>query len=212
MTGLSAPSGLSIPDTTSAINSTTPMSQRVVHYEIDAKYDAAKHSVDATEVLTYHNLTGQALDHFPFHLYQNAFQPKATWVREAKLMGSRDMGYDKWEDKYYGSEDIKSIEVVGQGDLTKNLQFIAPDDGNKDDKTVVDVQLAKAGSGRGRLCNSRSRSRPNFPRRRLAPDGSAISCLEGSGFRKLASGGMARGTATSITTPRNSSPTSACMT
>jgi hypothetical protein len=58
----------SIPDTTLAINSTTPLSQRVVHYEIDAKYDAVKHIVDGTEVLTYHNLTGQALDHFPFHL------------------------------------------------------------------------------------------------------------------------------------------------
>src|ERR1700734_4292317 len=132
-----------IPDTTLAINSAQPMSQRVVHYEIDAKYDAAKHTVDATEVLTYHNVTGQALDHFPFHLYQNAFQPKATFVRDAKLMGSRDTGYQKWEDKFYGSEDIKSIEVVGQGDLTQNLQFIAPDDGNKDAKTVVDLHLPK---------------------------------------------------------------------
>jgi Peptidase family M1 domain len=136
--------GLAIPDTTSAINSPTAMSQRVVHYEIDAHYDATKHTVDATEVLTYHNLTGQALDHFPFHLYQNAFQPKATWVREAKVAGSRDVGYEKWEDKEYGSEDIKSFEVVGQGDLTAQLAYIQPDDGNKDDKTVVDVKVPKA--------------------------------------------------------------------
>jgi Peptidase family M1 domain len=134
---------LSIPDTTLAINSPTPMSQRVVHYEIDAKYDAAKHTIDATEVLTYHNLTGQALDHFPFHLYQNAFQPKATWVREAKTEGSRDIAYEKWEPKEYGSEEITNFEVVGQGDLTKDLQYIAPDDGNKDDKTVVDVRVPK---------------------------------------------------------------------
>jgi len=134
---------LSIPDTTLAINSTTPMSQRVVHYEIDAKYDAANHSVDATEILTYHNLTGQALDHFPFHLYQNAFQPNATFVRDSKLMGTRDTHYVQWEAKYYGSENIKNIEVVGQGDLTGNLQFIAPDDSNKDDRTVVDLRLAK---------------------------------------------------------------------
>src|SRR5579871_175115 len=140
----SSPGGaLSIPDTTLAINSSTPMSQRIVHYEIDAKYDAAKHTIDATETLTYHNLTGQALDHFPFHLYQNAFQPNATFVRDSKLMGSRDTGYTKWEDKYYGSEEIKSIEVVGQGDLTKNLHYIAPDDGNKDDKTVVDLPVTK---------------------------------------------------------------------
>src|ERR1017187_5303365 len=134
---------LAIPDTPLAINSDKPMSERVVHYEIDAKYDATKHTVDATEVLTYHNLTGQALDHFPFHLYQNAFQPKATWVREAKVEGSRDTGYDKWGEKEYGPEDIKSLEVVGQGDLTGQLPFIAPDDGNKDDKTVVDVHVPK---------------------------------------------------------------------
>src|SRR5580692_704384 len=119
------------------------MSQRVVHYEIDAKYDAAKHTVDATEVLTYHNVTGQALDHFPLHLYQNAFQPKSTWVREAKIEGSRDIAYDKWDEKKYGSEDIKNLEVVGQGDLTGQMQYIASDDGNKDDKTVVDLHLPK---------------------------------------------------------------------
>ena len=141
--GAPAAAEVLIPDTTLAINSDKPMSERVVHYEIDAKYDATTHTVDATEVLTYHNLTGQALDHFPFHLYQNAFQPKATFVRDAKLMGTRDTGYEKWEDKLYGSEDIKSIELVGQGDLTSQLRYIAPDDGNKDDKTVVDLPVPK---------------------------------------------------------------------
>jgi hypothetical protein len=134
-------STLAIPDTHTAINSNTPLSQRLVHYEIDAKYNAAKHTVDATEVLTYHNVTGQALDSFPFHLYQNAFQPTSTWVREAKIEGSRDTGYDKWEPKEYGSEEIESLVVVGQGDLTKDLHYIAPDDGNKDDKTVAEVHL-----------------------------------------------------------------------
>ncbi len=141
-TPAAGPSGtLSIPDTRLGINSDQPMSERIVHYEIDAHYDAKTHVVDATEVLTYHNLTGQALDHFPFHLYQNAFQPKATWVTEAKLMGSRDQSYAKWEDKDYGSEEIKKIEVLGQGDLTSKLHYIAPDDGNKDDKTVIDLPV-----------------------------------------------------------------------
>jgi Peptidase family M1 domain len=134
---------VSIPDTKVAINGDSPLSQRIVHYEIDAKYDAVRHVIDANEVLTYHNLTGQALDHFPFHLYQNAFQPKATWVREAKRDGSRDTTYDHWDPKQYGSEEITSIEVVGQGDLTKNLQYISPDDGNPDDKTVINLQVPK---------------------------------------------------------------------
>src|ERR1051325_5692132 len=59
----SADAGLSIPDTTLAINSPSPLSQRIVHYQIEAKYDAIKRTVDATEILTYHNLTGQSLDH-----------------------------------------------------------------------------------------------------------------------------------------------------
>jgi hypothetical protein len=132
-----------IPDTIVGINSLTPLSQRIVHYEIDAKYDANRHTIDATEVLTYHNVTGQALDTFPFHLYQNAFQPTSTWVREAKIEGSRDTGYDKWDPKEYGSEEIKSFVVVGQGDLTKDLHYIAPDDANKDDKTVTEIRLPK---------------------------------------------------------------------
>ncbi|HUN61078.1 MAG TPA: M1 family metallopeptidase [Candidatus Sulfotelmatobacter sp.] len=133
----------SIPDTVLAINSPTPMSQRIVHYQIDAKYDANKHTVDAIETLTYHNLTGQALDHFPFHLYQNAFQPNSTWIREAKRDGNRDTSYEKWDPKEYGSEEIRSIEVLGQGDLTSQLHYIAPDDGNKDDKTVIDLPVPK---------------------------------------------------------------------
>jgi len=135
--------GPTIPDTTSAINSSAPMSQRVVHYEIDAKYDAKAHSLDATETLTYHNLTGQPLDNFPFHLYLNAFQPTSTWIREGKREGTRGQTFEKWENKSYGSDEIKSFEVVGQGDFTSQLQYIHPDDDNKDDRTVVQVRLPK---------------------------------------------------------------------
>jgi hypothetical protein len=134
---------LSIPDTTSAVNSPTPLSQRVVAYDMDAKYNAKAHSLDATETLTYHNLTGQALDTFPFHLYLNAFQPTSTWMREGKRERTRGQDFEKWEPNSYGAAEIKSLEVVGQGDLTSQLQFIHPDDDNKDDRTVVQVHLPK---------------------------------------------------------------------
>ena len=140
---ITAPNSLSLPDTTLAINSPTPLSQRIVHYEIAAKYDPKTHGLDAEETLTYHNLTGQALDSFPFHLYLNAFQPTSTWVRESKRDGTRDVSFEKWDSKDNGAEDIKRFEVVGQGDLTAQLQFIQPDDGNKDDKSVVQVHLPK---------------------------------------------------------------------
>ncbi len=122
-----------------------PLSQRVVVYVIDAKYDPGKHSVDATETLTYHNLTGQPLDRFPFHLYLNAFQPKSTWVHEAHRDGNfRTTSFeDTWNPKDNGSNDVTSLEVVGMGDLTKQIKFISPDDNNPDDKTVFEVQLPR---------------------------------------------------------------------
>ena len=124
---------------------TGPLSQRVVAYAIDARYDPDKHAVDATETLTYHNLTGQALDRFPFHLYLNGFQPKATWVHEAHRDGNfRSTTFeDAWDPKHSGSSDVTSLEVVGMGDLTKQMKFVSPDDGNPDDKTVFEVQLPR---------------------------------------------------------------------
>jgi hypothetical protein len=136
-----AQTGLAIPATTSAINSATPLSQRVVAYDMEARYDAKAHSLDASETLTYHNLTGQPLDTFPFHLYLNAFEPTSTWLREGKREGTRGQNFETWDNKSYGAEEIKKFEVVGQGDFTSQLQYIHPDDDNKDDRTVVQVHL-----------------------------------------------------------------------
>jgi len=131
----------SIPDTTLAINSPTPLSVRVVHYEIDAKYDGEKHALDAIETLTYHNLTGQVLDTFPFHLYLNAFQPASSWVREAKRENTPGGVFAKWDPESNGAVEIKKFEVVDQADLTSQLEFIHPDDDNQEDKTVVQARL-----------------------------------------------------------------------
>ena len=122
-----------------------PLSQRVVAYQIDAKYDPARHTVEATETLTYRNLTGQPLDRFPFHLYLNAFQQKSTWVHEAHRDGNfRASSLDKWKPEDYGANEVTSFEVAGMGDLTKQMKFISPDDGNPDDKTVFEVKLPRA--------------------------------------------------------------------
>jgi hypothetical protein len=121
-----------------------PLSQRVVAYTIDAKYDPPKHVVEATETLTYHNLTGQPLDTFPFHLYLNAFQKKSTWMHEAHRDGNfRSSSLEEWKDSDYGSNEVTSFEVVGMGDLTRQMKFISPDDGNPDDKTVFQVKLPR---------------------------------------------------------------------
>ena len=126
------------------IAQTAPLSERVVAYQIEGAYNDKTHTLDATELLTYTNRTGVTLDRFPFHLYLNAFQPKSTWMTEAERIGQRDAEKGTaWEDKHFGSNEVKSFEVVGQGDLTKQMKFISPDDGNADDHTVFEVALPK---------------------------------------------------------------------
>ena len=123
---------------------TGPLSKRVVAYQIEAKYDPPTHTVEATETLTYHNLTGQALDIFPFHLYLNAFQPQSTWIHEAHRDGNfRTSSLEHWKPEDSGSNVVSSFEVVGMGDLTSQMKFISPDDGNPDDKTVFQVKLPR---------------------------------------------------------------------
>jgi hypothetical protein len=115
------------------------LSNRVVDYNIEAWLDVTKKTIDATELLTYRNLTGHPLQVFPFHLYMNAFQPKSTFMRERQ----RDDPSLRWEDKHLGSVELKLFEVVGMGDLTSQLQFIQPDDNNIDDRTVVQIRLPR---------------------------------------------------------------------
>jgi peptidase M1-like protein len=90
-------------------------------------------------VLTYRNLTGRPQDTFPFHLYLNAFQPTSTFMKEVH----RDRSDFEWKDKYRSSAEVKSLEVAGMGDLTSQIKFISPDDGNPDDRTVFQVKLPR---------------------------------------------------------------------
>lgn len=122
-----------------------PLSQRVVAYTIDARLDVNAKTLDAIEVLVYRNLTGQPLDTFPFHLYLNAFQPQSTWMQEAHQSGQRDWPEDRsYDDKYRGEIALRQVTVDGMGDLTSQVRFIAPDDGNKDDRTVAEIKLPRA--------------------------------------------------------------------
>jgi hypothetical protein len=115
-----------------------------VAYVIDARVDVTHMTLDATEVLRYHNFTGQPQDRFPFHLYLNAFQPESTFMQEVR----RDIGGGRfvfanfqWEEKWRGAEEIKSFVVPGVGDLTAQIHFIHPDDDNANDRTVFEVRL-----------------------------------------------------------------------
>ena len=122
-----------------------PMSTRVVAYTIDATLNAGNKSLDATETISYKNLTGQALTSIPFHLYLNAFRPESTFTHETHFNGDvRDSETDnEYPPEKLGSIAISHIEADGYGDLTSTMHFIAPDDGNLQDHTVTEVTLSR---------------------------------------------------------------------
>ncbi|WP_035353226.1 M1 family metallopeptidase [Edaphobacter aggregans] len=141
---LSAP--LALAQLSVATNSSNgePLSERVVAYTIDARLDTDKKTLDATESLTYRNLTGQPLTTFPFHLYLNAFRPQSTFTAETRATGGvRDSISDDYPAEKTGGITLAHIEADGYGDLTTSLRFTAPDDGNLEDHTVAEITLPR---------------------------------------------------------------------
>ncbi len=122
-----------------------PLSTRVVAYQIDAKINTDKKSLDATETLTYKNLTGVPLTTIPFHLYLNAFRPESSFTSETHFTGGiRDNEKDDdYPDEKRGGITISHIDADGFGDLTSAMHFIAPDDGNANDHTVTQLNLPR---------------------------------------------------------------------
>jgi hypothetical protein len=120
-----------------------PLSTRVIAYTIDARLDTDKKSLDATETITYKNLTGQTLTTIPFHLYLNAFRPESTFTRETHFSGGvRDpVAENDYPAEKLGSITISHIDADNYGDLTSAMHFIAPDDGNAEDHTVTEIPL-----------------------------------------------------------------------
>jgi hypothetical protein len=120
------------------------MSERVVGYNIDARLDTEKKTLDATETLTYRNLTGQPLTTFPFHLYLNAFRPESTFTAEMRAGGSiRGSLDDTYPPEKMGGITVSHVDADGYGDLTATLHFTAPDDGNLQDHTVAEILLPR---------------------------------------------------------------------
>jgi hypothetical protein len=70
-------------------------------------------------------------------------------MTEAERGGQRDAQRDAgWEEKHFGSNEVKSLEIVGAGggsrqDMTRQMKFISPDDGNAADRTVFEIALPK---------------------------------------------------------------------
>ena len=123
-----------------------PRSPRNASYAITARLDPGSRTITGDEILTWRNTSNAATSTLRFHLYFNAWRnSESTWLRERRLSGrlSEEPRISDW-----GWIDVTTIRVIGTdsaaGDLTKRMRFVARDDGNTADRTVMEVPLDRA--------------------------------------------------------------------
>jgi len=118
-----------------------PLSPRNANYSIAARLDPQARSISGSETIVWRNITSTPATELQFHLYWNAWRnAKSTFMRERALGGDRGSRVHAADD--WSRIDVTSITVLGR-DLAASQRFIAPDDDNADDQTVMSIPLAE---------------------------------------------------------------------
>ncbi|MCB9512437.1 MAG: M1 family metallopeptidase [Deferribacteres bacterium] len=123
------------------------LSARIANYTIDARLDADTRIVSGTEVIKWRNATSKPTQELQFHLYFNAWRnTNSSFLNSVRYRTQfRD---NEYRENDWGYQEIHSIKIKSDGgqeaaDLSAAIEYIAPDDGNQDDRTVVRVPLAQ---------------------------------------------------------------------
>ncbi|HYX21881.1 MAG TPA: M1 family metallopeptidase [Thermoanaerobaculia bacterium] len=119
--------------------SAQPFPPPIASYQITCRLDPEKKTLDANEVLTWKNATSRPAPTLRLHLYLNAFRNTlSTFWRESGGDAREGKLPDSW-----GSIEITRMTGPDGADLLPAMRFIAPDDGNPDDRTVAEVILPR---------------------------------------------------------------------
>ena len=121
-------------------------SPRNANYAISARLDPASRTLTGDELLTWRNISTKATSTLQFHLYYNAWRnSRSTWMRERVRTDQR---VAKRPESDWGWIEVTSLRIIQRGgiptDIVSQARFIAPDDGNADDRTVMEVPLTRA--------------------------------------------------------------------
>lgn len=118
------------------------VSPRNANYTIEARLHPVERQIEGHLTLEWRNTSDQALDTFPFHLYWNAFRNNlSTSARGGGSRGNPSKRRSNAE-RGYGWTSVSSIKLLTDppADLTPTLRYVQPDDGNADDRTVIEVK------------------------------------------------------------------------
>ncbi len=112
-----------------------PLSARQTYYKIDTRLNTVDKMIEGDMQTYWVNKSTDIVAEVQMHLYLNALKSsKTTFNKEAGQNADNKNEKPGWI-------DIKKITDKNGLDLKTFLQFISPDDGNKDDSTVVKINL-----------------------------------------------------------------------
>jgi hypothetical protein len=112
-----------------------PLSDRQTYYRIDARLDDSSKIVYGTMAAYWVNKSHDNVPDIQMHLYLNAFSSsRSTFYKESG-------GSPGNKDADLGWVDITEIKDRKGRDLSPLMEFISPDDGNANDKTVMKINL-----------------------------------------------------------------------
>ncbi|MBD2860389.1 M1 family metallopeptidase [Paenibacillus oceani] len=139
MSALNEPPAQALEPPAPAVNDTPkPLSKRIVEYHISVQLDTEQKTLAGAQSLTWKNPGSKPVSELVFHLYPNAFQSKkSTFLRES---GGK-LRNDQMKEDSFGHMSLESIQTEDGVDLMRSMQFIQPDDGNKQDQTLMKIRL-----------------------------------------------------------------------
>ena len=113
----------------------------VASYTIDAVLDADAREVSGSATVRWRNPSRTPAAELYIHLYLNAFANNRTTLMSG--MGEEAERFLSHTRDGWGRIDLAAIHL-GERDVTGDLQFVSPDDGNPYDQTLARLPLATA--------------------------------------------------------------------
>jgi hypothetical protein len=117
------------------------LSDRVVSYQIEAKLDPDKHTVDGRQKLTWRNRSDRPVQSVYLHLYLNAFEGEGSTFMTERRQGFAFRSAVDVEDDDWGYTELRKVQQGGQA---VPWRFVQPDGGPATDHTVVRLDLPQA--------------------------------------------------------------------
>lgn len=115
------------------------LSPRIANYDMQVKLDVLEKKVTGHQTLLWNNPSADTIYELQYHLYYNAFKSSASTFMKGRdkfgILPESDDGCP------WGWTDVQKIVDQYGNDLTGGMSYIQPDDGNRNDQTVLLVPL-----------------------------------------------------------------------